>query len=96
MKLRKANILTLLVIAALLVYAGVRIVQMQGKLAEASRTQSELDAQVEELERSNAALQYAVENADDPEVIEGVARDKLDLVKPDDRLFIDPAGEQTP
>ncbi len=96
MKLRKANALTLLVIAALLVYAGVRIVQMQTKLADAAKTQSELNAQVEELEKSNAALEYAVENADDPEIIEGVAREKLDLVMPDDRLFIDPAGEQTP
>lgn len=92
MRLRKANWLTLLVIAALLIYAGVRIVQMQGKLAEASRAQAELDAQVEELEKSNAALEYAVENADDPDVIAGVARDKLGLVMPDDRLFVDPAG----
>lgn len=92
MRLRKANWLTLLVIAALLIYAGVRIVQMQGKLAEASRAQAELDAQVEELEKSNAALEYAVENADDPDVIAGVARDKLGLVMPDDRLYVDPAG----
>lgn len=93
MKLRKANWLTMLVIAALLVYAGVRLWQMRGKLAEAEQTKTELEQQVQELEKSNAALEYAVENADDPDVIAGVARDKLGLVMPDDHLYIDPAGE---
>ncbi len=92
MRLRRADILTLLVILALLVYAGVRLVLMQQRLDNAEKTAGELQAEVEELEKSNAALEYAVENADDPEVLEGVARDKLGLVKPDDRVFIDPAG----
>lgn len=93
MKLRKANWLTMLVIAALLVYAGVRLWQMRGKLAEAEQTKTELEQQVQELEKSNAALEYTVENADDPDVIADVARDKLGLVMPDDHLYIDPAGE---
>ncbi len=92
MRLRRADILTLLVILALLIYAGVRLVLMQQRLDDAEKTAGELQAEVEELEKSNAALEYAVENADDPEVLEGVARDKLGLVKPDDRVFIDPAG----
>lgn len=92
MRLRRADMLTLLVILALLIYAGVRLVLMQQRLDDAEKTAGELQAEVEELEKSNAALEYAVENADDPEVLEGVARDKLGLVKPDDRVFIDPAG----
>ena len=92
MRLRRADILTLLVILALLVYAGVRLVLMQQRLDDAEKTAGELQSEVEELEKSNAALEYAVENADDPAVLEGVARDKLGLVKPDDRVFIDPAG----
>lgn len=92
MKLRKANALTLLVIVALLLYAGISLFRMQQKLTEAERTQAELETQVSDLEKSNAALEYAVENADDPDVIAGVARDKLGLVMPDDKLFIDPAG----
>lgn len=66
---------------------------MREKLAAAERTAAELQEQVESLEKSNAALEYAVDNADDPEILEGVARDKLGLVMPDDRVFIDPAGE---
>ncbi len=93
MKRRRAYLLTVLVIAALILYAGVRLVRMQQKLADAERTAGELQAEVEQLEKSNAALEYAVENADDPDVLESVARDKLGLVKPDDRVFIDPAGD---
>ncbi len=93
MKRRRAYLLTVLVIAALILYAGIRLVRMQQKLADAERTAGELQAEVEQLEKSNAALEYAVENADDPDVLESVARDKLGLVKPDDRVFIDPAGD---
>lgn len=93
MKRRRAYLLTVLVIAALILYAGVRLVLMQQKLADAEKTADELQAEVEQLEKSNAALEYAVENADDPDVLESVARDKLGLVKPDDRVFIDPAGD---
>lgn len=93
MKLRKANWLTLLVIAALLVYAVVRLFQMQTRLTEAERTQTQLDAQIEELEKTNAALEYAVENADDPDVIADIARDKLGLVMPDEKIFVDAAGD---
>ncbi len=93
MKRRRAYLLTVLVIAALILYAGVRLVRMQQKLADAERTAGELQAEVEQLEKNNAALEYAVENADDPDVLESVARDKLGLVKPDDRVFIDPAGD---
>ena len=93
MKLRRANLLTTLVILALLVYACVSLLRMREKLAAAERTAAELQAQVESLEKSNAALEYAVDNADDPEILESVARDKLGLVMPDDRVFIAPAGE---
>jgi len=93
MKLRKANLPVLIVIAALIVYACVSLIQMKGKLAEAVSVEKQLQQERTELEKENAALEYAVENADDPGVIEDVARDKLGLVKPGDRIFVDPDGE---
>lgn len=92
MRRRKASVPVLIVIAALIVYAVVSLVRMKGKLTEAVRTEQELRTQVTELEKENAELQYAVEHADDPDVIAGVARDKLGLVDADDRVFIDPDG----
>ena len=92
MRLRKAGVPVLIVIAALIVYACVSLVSMKGRLTEAVRTEQQLRQEVTELEKRNAELQYAVEHADDPDVIAGVARDKLDLAMPDERVFVDPDG----
>lgn len=89
MKLRRSGVLVSLVILALLAYACVSLWGLHQKLQDAARTEAELQQEVTALESQNAALQYAVENADDPEVIAGVARDKLGLVMPEDRIFRD-------
>lgn len=89
MKLRRSGIFTSLVILALLVYACVSLWGMRQKLQDAAQLEAELQQKVTELESQNASLQYAIENAEDPEVIAGVARDKLGLVMPDDRIFRD-------
>lgn len=89
MKLRRSGVLASLVILALLVYACVSLWGMHQKLQNAAQTQAELQREVTALEGQNAALEYAIENAEDPEVIAGVARDKLGLVMPDDQIFRD-------
>ena len=89
MKLRRSGIFTSLVILALLVYAFVSLWGMRQKLQDAAQLEAELQQEVTVLESQNASLQYAIENAEDPEVIAGVARDKLGLVMPDDRIFRD-------
>lgn len=89
MKWRKASVLTLIVIAALIVYACVSLGRLHRKVAEAAETEARLQQELTELESQNAALEYAVENAEDPEVIAGVARDKLGLVMPDEQIFRD-------
>jgi len=46
-----------------------------------------LQQQVDDKTASNEQMRYAVENKDDPEVIEGVARDKLGLVQQDEEVY---------
>ncbi len=89
MKLRRSGIFTSLVILALLIYACVSLWGMRQRLQDAAQLEAELQQEVTALESQNASLQYAIENAEDPEVIAGVARDKLGLVMPDDRIFRD-------
>ena len=89
MKLGKWNILTALVILALMVYACVSLVGLGRKQAAARQREAELQQELERLQGENEALEYAIENADDPEVIAGVARDQLGLVAPDEKLFRD-------
>jgi cell division protein FtsL len=92
MKRAGTGILTVLVIGGLIVYACIALSNMRSKVAQADKTEAELRAQIEQIQEENAALQYAIDNQDDPDTIEDIARDKLGLVMPDEQIFYD-AGE---
>ena len=92
MKFRSAGWLTALVIAGLMAYGCITLMNMRSKVAEAARTESQLQSEVSSIQETNASLRFAIENQDDPDTIEDIARDKLGLVMPDERIFYD-AGE---
>lgn len=92
MRMRSAGWMTGLVIAGLMVYGCVTLLHTRAKVTEAARTEAQLQAQIAEIQEENAALQYAIENQDDPATIEDIARDKLGLVMPDEQIFYD-SGE---
>ncbi len=89
MKFRRANWLTLIVLVGLIAYACIALLNMRTKVAEATETESELRRQVEEIQEENASLQYAIDHRDDEKTIEDIARDKLGLVLPDEKIFYD-------
>ena len=91
-KFRSAGWLTALVIAGLMAYGCITLMTMRSKVAEAARTEAKLQSQVDTILETNASLRYAIDNQDDPGTIEDIARDKLGLVMPDERIFYD-AGE---
>ena len=92
MKFRSAGWLTALVIAGLMAYGCITLMSMRSKVADAAKTESQLQSQVSSIQETNASLRFAIENQDDPDTIEDIARDKLGLVMPDERIFYD-AGE---
>ncbi len=87
MKLKRANIFTKLVIAALTLYAVVSIVTVRAQVAETERKRDELAGRVTEMTQDNAQLQYSIEHGADDEAIEDIARDKLGLVMPGEKIF---------
>ena len=89
MKLRRASWLTMLVIVGLIAYAVIALMNMGKKVAAASETEATLRRQVEQIQEENAALQYAIDNRYDDKTIEDIARDKLGLVLPDEKIFYD-------
>ncbi len=89
MRFRSAGWLTGLVIAGLLAYGCISLMNMKSKVDEAAKTEAQLQSQIEAIQEANASLQYAIENQDDPDTIEDIARDKLGLVMPDERIFYD-------
>ena len=92
MKLGRGGWMTGAVLLGLAVYAFISLLGMRAKMTEATRTESELQTQLEQLQEENAALEYAIEHQNDPETIEDIARSELGLVMPDEIIFYD-AGE---
>lgn len=84
--------ITAIVIAGLAIYGCVTLMNTRAKVAEAAKAEAQLQAQIEQLQETNAALSYAIEHKDDPDTVEDIAREKLGLVMPDERIFYD-AGE---
>ena len=88
MKRKRSGILTKILLIALLVYAATALISMSGKITAAIKNQEDMEQKVQELEAENSELQYAIENADDEDVIEDIARGELGLVYPGERVFV--------
>ena len=89
MRFRSAGWLTAIVIAGLMAYGCISLMNMKSKVDEAAKTEAQLQAQIEAIQETNASLQFAIDDQAAPETIEGIARDKLGLVMPDERIFYD-------
>jgi len=89
MKLKKAGIITKIVVIALLIYGLVTLVVLSGKIGDIKAEQNLLRQEAQELEIRNAELDYAIEHSTDDDVISDIARDELGLVHPDEQVFYD-------
>ena len=88
-KFKKASIFTKLVIAALMVYAVISLVMVHRQTRQLQDRAATLQQQVSEMTQSNAELQYQIDHSEDDDMIESVAREKLGLVKPGEKIFYD-------
>ena len=91
MRLKRASLLTKVVVAVLLVYLATSLLDLQGQIRAVQEQGDALEQQVEEQRLANQTLQEAIENSDDPETLERVAREK-GYVKQDETLYIDVAS----
>lgn len=89
MKLKRAGIFTKIAVLVLIVYACVSIASLNSQISAAEEQKRELQQQVDDAARTNAELQYQIEHSTDDETIEEVARDKLGLVMPGEKIFVD-------
>ncbi|WP_186565737.1 septum formation initiator family protein [Lawsonibacter celer] len=87
MKTKKAGILTKLVVLALLIAAATALLNLRSQILTAQKDLAEAQAQVAAQTQVNADLADAVENSDDPERQADIARSKLGLVAPGERVF---------
>ncbi len=89
MKFKKAGIFTTLVIAVLMLYAVISLVMVHRQTRQLQDRAAALQQQVSDMTQSNAELQYQIDHSDDDDMIESVAREKLGLVKPGEKIFYD-------
>lgn len=87
MKLKKASLLTKLVILVLLIGTATGLLTMRSQLQAAQADLAVAQKQVEEQKQVNADLADAVENSDDPDRQADLAREKLGLVEPGEYVF---------
>ena len=89
MRIKRAGLFTKIVIAALMLYAVITLIGWHGQVVKAEATRDALTGQVDALTEKNAGMRYDIEHSTDPGVIESIARDKLGLVKPGEKIFYD-------
>lgn len=89
MKFKRTGIVTKIVILAIIVYAGITLVSLKVQVSDARETRDQLQGEVDGVLQTNTELQYAIDHSTDPETIEDIARNKLGLVKPGEKIFYD-------
>lgn len=75
------------ILSILLVYAAARYVTTAIHVEEAELLLRETQERCEALEQSNAALRERIERSGDADRIAELARERLGLVLPDDRIY---------
>lgn len=88
-KLKHSSFLTRVIIIALLVYMAITLLNLQSQIQDAEEDLEEYETQIEQQEQINAQLQSDVENGTDEEELEDIARYKLGLVEPGEKVFYD-------
>ena len=75
-----------LLLLALLLLIGAHLLNLR---QEISRAEAEKQTLFEQQQRENDSLSSALEKADDPEYLQELAREQLDMVSPGEKVFYD-------
>ena len=84
---RKAGILLRLFLLVMLVYMIFLLVHVRQQITATQAEVRTLTEEVADQTQTNTELTNAIENRDDPAFLKDVARERLDLVTPSDRVF---------
>lgn len=87
MRTKKAGVATKLVILILLLAVSLALLSVRARMQSAQEARDALEAQVRSQTEINAGLSEDIANSGDPDKIADIAREKLDLVEPGERVF---------
>ena len=91
MRFKQAGFLTKLVIVVLLIYMATSLLDLRGQIRDAEQTRAALEEQVKQKQLENQQLSVAIENSDDPDMLERVAREK-GYVKSNETIYVNIAS----
>ncbi len=91
MHFKRAGMITKVVILVLMIYMTISLLSLRTQIQTAQGQRDALAAQVAAQRLDNQQLAEAIENSDDPEMLESVAREK-GYVKPGETLYVDVAS----
>jgi len=94
MKMPRSKIITKIIIFALIVYAGISLITLRGRVEAVRGELYNVRRAVAEMEIINAQLEYEIEHYNEPEVIADIARSDLGLVLPGEIVFYDGGSVQ--
>lgn len=89
MKFGRANVYIRILIPAIMLYALVSLFITCGRLEQAEEALRMAQETVQSLEERNRQIASEIERADDPEMMEQMARRRLGLVMPGDLVIYD-------
>ena len=84
---KKVGLLMRILFLVLLAYMVFLLIGVRQKIAAANADVESLTQQVSEQTQTHTELSNAIENRHDPSFLEDLAREKLGLVGPNDRVF---------
>ena len=88
----RSRIITLIIVLALTVYAGVSLYTFWGNHVEMINSLNEARREAAELQERIADLEHMLANMDDPDVMRRIAEELLGLISPDELLITDGTG----
>lgn len=91
MKFKPAGFLTKIVVLVLMIYMATSLLNLLGQLKTVQAQRDTLEQQVISQQLDNQRLSDAIENSDDPDMLEQVAREK-GFVRQGEELYIDVAS----
>ena len=89
MKITFSKLIKRLVVIGILIYFITIFINQQTTLNKYISEQDSLNKQIEEEYEYNATLLSTKDNINSPEFIEDIAREKLDMYLPNERVYVD-------
>ena len=91
MRFKRTGWMTKVLITVLMIYMTISLLNLHKQIQSVQKEREILQEQIAVKKLENQQLSEAIENSDDPAMLESVAREK-GYVKPDETMYVDVAN----